>query len=313
MADALARLLEDVRPRGALFDRSAMPSPWSLRFDDDTPLAVAVMLRGHAWISAEGVPPVPIGPGDIAVLVRAGSYTVSDEPGTAPQAVVRGIQCTTTDGRPIDDVPELCSDRWDPDDSVSVLLKASFETRNSAGERVLQGLPPILTVAAATLPYTTVGAVADELARDRPGQQAVLERLLDLLVVTALREWLDRPDSPAPAWYRAHSDPVVGPALELLHARPAEPWTVTTLARHVAVARSTLARQFAALVGEPPMRYLARWRLCLATDLLRDTDDTVDAIARTVGYSSSYALSNAFNRVCGTRPTHVRARLDDPA
>lgn len=306
--DPLSRLLADVRPRGALFDRSWLPSPWSLRFDEDAPLALVTMLRGEGWVRAGDDAPVPIGRGDVAIVVGPRPFDVADQPGAAPQMIVRGDRCTTADGRAVDDVPDLCSERWDTATSTSVVLKGAFGTQSGVGERVLNGLPPVLTVAAGPSTTPTIDAIAHELAHDRPGQQAVLERQLELLLVTALREWLDRPGSEPPAWYRAQSDPVVGPALDLLHRRPAEPWTVTSLARHVAVSRSTFARRFTDLVGTAPMAYLASWRVCVAGDLLRETDETVGAIAARVGYANAYTLSSAFVRHHGIRPTTHRHR-----
>lgn len=120
-----------------------------------------------------------------------------------------------------------------------------------------------------------------------PGQQAIVERLLELVVATSLRDALGQPGSGVPAWYHAHDDIVVGAVLRMLHEQPAEPWTLASLARRLAVSRSTLARRFTELVGEPPMGYLACWRICLAADLLRDTDDTVASIARQVGYANA--------------------------
>jgi AraC-like DNA-binding protein len=304
--DPLSRLLDDVRPRGALFDRSWLPSPWSLRFDEGAPLSLVTMLRGDGWVQAGGGAPLRIGRGDVAILVGSRPYDVADQPGAPPQMIVRGDRCTTADGRTIDDVPDLCSDRWDAATSTSVVLKGAFGTQSGVGDRALHGLPPVLTVAADALPAPTIDTIAQELARDRPGQQAVLERLLEVLLVTALREWLDRPDSEPPAWYRAQADPVVGPALDLLHRRPAEPWTVTSLARHVAVSRSTFARRFTDLVGAAPIAYLASWRICLAGDLLRGTDESVGAIAARVGYANAYTLSSAFVRHHGVRPTTYR-------
>ena len=313
MNDPLARLLSDVRPRGALFDRSWLPSPWSMRFVDDGPLSLVTMLRGHGWVRAGAAEPVRIGRGDVAILIGPEPYEVADQPGTPPQMIVQGDLCSTAEGRAIDDTPDLCSDRWDSSTSTSVVLKGTFSTHSGVGDRVLHEMPPVLTVTADSLSTPMVDAIARELERDRLGQQAILERLLELLLVTALREWLDQPGSDRPAWYRAQDDPVVGPALALLHQRPTEPWTVTSLARHVAVSRSTFARRFTELVGVAPMAYLASWRVCLAGDLLRDTDESVGAIARQVGYANAYTLSAAFVRHHGVRPTtHRRAGPTPP-
>jgi AraC-like DNA-binding protein len=148
--------------------------------------------------------------------------------------------------------------------------------------------------------------LAEEIAKDDPGQEAVLDRLLDLLLIAVVRAWFNRPDADTPAWYRAQSDPVVGTALRMLHNNPAEPWTVASLAAQTGVSRAALARRFNDLVGEPPMSFLTGWRLALAADLLREPGTTVGSVAHQVGYSSPYALSTAFKRVRGISPKEHR-------
>jgi AraC-like DNA-binding protein len=149
--------------------------------------------------------------------------------------------------------------------------------------------------------------LAGEIVKDDPGQEAVLDRLLDLLLIAVLRAWLDRPEAAAPAWYRAQADPIVGRALGLLHHNPAHPWTVATLADEAGVSRATLARRFQDLVGEPPMSFLAGWRIALAADLLREPGSTIGSVAHQVGYSSPFALSAAFKRLRGISPAQHRA------
>lgn len=134
----------------------------------------------------------------------------------------------------------------------------------------------------------------------------MLDRLLDLVLVGALRDWFARPEAEAPGWYRASSDPVVGVALAAIHDAPQEPWTIERLAHRAHVSRATLARRFADLLGEPPMSYLAGWRLCTAADLLERGSDTLESVAHEVGYSSAYALSTAFHREFGVRPSKYR-------
>jgi AraC-like DNA-binding protein len=295
--DALSALLDDVRPRGAVFDRSLLAGAWSLCFAERPPLALAAMLRGDGWITPEGGEPIPIRAGDVAVVVGPAPYSISAAPDLPPLVLVEDPQrCAGTAGPVAADA-----------DGSAVLLTATYEVQGSVCDRILRGLPPVVVVGADTMPYPVVEIVAAELARHRPGRQAVLDRLLDLLLVTALREWLDRPGSGAPAWYQAREDPVVGVALQLMHDDPAHPWSVAELARRAAVSRSAFARRFTELVDEPPMSYLACWRLCLAADLLARTDATVDAIARRVGYANAYALSVAFKRVHGVRPGEHRA------
>jgi AraC-like DNA-binding protein len=110
-------------------------------------------------------------------------------------------------------------------------------------------------------------------------------------LITTLRAWFARPESHAPGWYRAQSDPVASHALRLIHEDPAYPWSVVELAQRVGVSRASLARRFTAVVGDAPMSYLTGWRITLAADLLRDTSDTVETIARRVGYANAFAPS----------------------
>ena len=307
MRDLLSDLLEDVRPHGALFDHSFLRPPWSLRFEHGAPLTLITLLHGNGWVTPEGEPSVPIVDGDVAIVVGLAPYTISDRPNAAPTLVVHGADvCTTLDGCGVQEVPDLCSLSSGDMDGSTVLLEARYQAEGSICDRVLRGLPRLLVVPSDVLPPPGVDMIVAELTRPRAGRQAILDRLLDLLLISTLREWLDTPSSSTPAWYRAQADPVVGPVLRLIHDDPAYSWTVGALADNVTVSRATLARRFSELVGEPPMSYLTCWRLCLAADLLERTDATVDAIARQVGYANAYALSVAFKRVNGIRPTDHR-------
>lgn len=299
----MSELLAEVRARAAVFRRTIMRPPWALRMAGGAPLTLATMLRGRAWIVPDRHEPVPVEAGDIAVVRGDVPYAVADDPATAPSLVV-----TSADYCPGSEGVEHTAVRTcgTPVDGAAVLLSGAFERRGELSERLLQALPAVLVVPAADCPHPSAEVLAEEVARERPGQQLVLDRLLDLMLVSALRSWFDNPDSDAPAWCRALDDPVVGAALRLLHDAPARPWTVAELAAGVGVSRAALARRFTALVGEPPMAYLTSWRIALAADLLRQTDHTVDAIARKVGYANAFALSVAFKRLRGTRPSEHR-------
>jgi AraC-like DNA-binding protein len=295
--DAVSDLLADVRARGAVFRQTIMRPPWALRMASGAPLTLATVLRGNAWVVPDGHDPVPIGVGDTAVVRGDVPYTVADDPASTPSLVVTEADYCP-DGAGIE--PRTCGT---PADGAAVLLSGAFERRGELSERLLHALPAVLVVPG---PSPPVEMLAGEITRDRPGQQLVLDRLLDLMLVAALRSWFDNPDTSAPAWCRALDDPVVGVALRLLHDTPAHPWTVAELAAKVGVSRAALARRFTAQVGEPPMAYLTSWRLALAADLLRETDHTVSTIARKVGYANAFALSVAFKRVRGIRPSEHR-------
>ncbi|MEV4889163.1 AraC family transcriptional regulator [Nonomuraea sp. NPDC055795] len=304
MEDALSSLLHDVRPAGALFDQSYVRAPWALRFLDWTPLTLLTMLSGEAWVTPEGGSPVRLGTQDVVVVRGPGPYTVADRPETAPMAVIHNAEvCTTPEGG---DAAGLAMCGYAGDLGSTVLLTGTFQVKGSVSQRVLDALPRVALVPAGDGRCATMDMIVAEISRDKPGQQAVLDRLLDLLLVSSLREWFDRPDSQAPSWYAAHSDQLIGRALRAIHEDPARPWTVEGLARVSGASRATFAQRFTELVGQPPMAYLTEWRICQAADLLASTDDTVDVIARQVGYSNAYALSVAFKRTLGIRPSQHR-------
>jgi AraC-like DNA-binding protein len=151
-----------------------------------------------------------------------------------------------------------------------------------------------------------ISLLAQEVTKDDPGQEVVLDRLLDLLLVAALRAWFSRPEADAPAWYLAQADPLVGRAIAMLQHHPEQRWTVASLANELGVSRALLARRFTELVGEPPMSFLTGWRLALAADLLKEPDTTIGTVAQQVGYSTPYALSSAFKRTYGVSPKQHR-------
>ncbi|MFE3455269.1 AraC family transcriptional regulator [Nonomuraea sp. NPDC059194] len=299
--DTLSDLLGEVRARGALFRQTIINPPWSLRMASGAPLTLATMLRGEAWIVPDEGEPVPIRVGDIAIVRGHAPYTVADDPSTPPRFTVGSADyCAGADG--IEAGTRTCGEL---SDDSALLLSGAYETRGEVSERLLQALPEVLVLSDADCPCPMLDLVTEEIAKDRPGQQLMLDRLLDMMLLSTLRGWFDRGD--APAWYRALDDPVIGQALRLLHDNPAHPWTVAGLAAKVGVSRAALARRFTTQVGEPPMAYLAGWRIALAADLLRETDDTVGSIARKVGYANTFALSVAFKRLRGVTPSGHRA------
>ncbi len=306
--DALADLLDGVRARGALFSKSVMSPPWSVRFAHGSPLTLVTMVRGQAWIAPEHGDPLPLVAGDTAILCAPGPHTIANPVDAAVSCtVLDGNRCVGPDGEPLPEEPALGMRTYGHStDSRDLLLSGTYEVTGDMSRRLLATLPPAVVVSADECYGQLDELIAVEIDCPAPGQQLVLDRLLDLALITKLRTWFDRPGATPPAWYTAMADPVVGQALRLLHNQPAHPWTVADLAERCRVSRATLARDFRALVGVPPMSYLADWRVGRAADLLRETDTTVEAVARRVGYSNAFALSTAFKRLRGTTPTEHR-------
>lgn len=313
--DELAGLLDGPRARGAFLLRVLLASPWSLRIEDEAPLTLVLAVRGAAHVLSEDAEPVRLSTGDAAVVLGPARYTVADPPDTPARIVIGPDQrCTTLHGRPLRETLARGVRTWGDEAELSTteMLVGTYRGGGEVGRRLLGALP---SVAALRAPDTAAEPVAalttllrTEIDRDAPGQEVVLDRLLDLLLIAVLRAWLARRGAEAPGWFRARADPVAGRALGLLHSAPGRPWTVAALAAECGCSRSVLARRFTGLVGEPPMAYLTGLRLAMAADLLRDGDATLEAVARTVGYGSSFALSTAFKRAYGLSPAEYRRR-----
>jgi AraC-like DNA-binding protein len=308
--DAIAGLLDGPRAREAFLLRSTLAAPWALRIEDEAPLTVMAVVRGSAYVIGEGAAPVALRDGDVAVLRGPDHYTIADDPATLPQVRIEpGQICTGLDGGGVELVESMgCGIRtWgNGPDGPTELLTGTYQLHGAVSQRLLRVLPALLVLRGDEWDCPIVPLLAHEIVKDEPGQEAVLDRLLDVLLIAVLRAWFARPEAEAPDWYRASSDPVVGRALRLLHHDPALPWTVEKLAREAGVSRAALARRFSGLVGEPPMSFLAGWRIALAADLLLEPGATIGSVAHEVGYGSPFALSTAFKRVRGISPQQHR-------
>ncbi|WP_328391252.1 AraC family transcriptional regulator [Nocardia sp. NBC_00416] len=304
--DALAGLLEGPRARGAFLLRSLLSPPWSLRIQDESPLTLAAVIRGRAWTVTDDGGQYLLEAGDVAVFRGPRPYTVADDPATDPQILIHpGQVTTTTDGEVLCETMSLGVRQWGNDPAgETVLVTGSYEQAGAVSRRLLRALPEVLVVPRGRSDDRVLDLLVDETVKDLPAQSAVLDRLLDLLLIATLRTWFSGAE--APAWYHAYSDPTVGKALRLLQHNPAHGWTVAELAGAVGASRAALARRFTEMVGEPPMAFLTEWRLDLAADLLQGTDHTVEAVARQVGYGSAFALSTAFKRHFGVSPREHR-------
>ena len=307
--DDLAALLDGPRARGAFLLRCLLDPPWSVRLEDEAPLSLTAVVRGHLWLMPDDGDPVRMGPGDLAVMRGSGHATIADDPTTPVQAVIHpGQVCRTPDGRELHEEMHQGVRSWgNSATGATVLLTGAYAFDGEVGGRLLRALPPVVVLARDQLDTPLVDLLGAELLRDDPGQQAVLDRLLDLLLIAVLRAWFDRPEADPPGWFAAQADPVVGPALRLLQHHPEQPWTVAGLAAAAGTSRATFARRFHDLVGTPPMAFLTEWRLSLAADLC-SSPHTVAAVARQVGYSTPFALSTAFTRARGISPRDTALR-----
>lgn len=287
-----------------------MNPPWSLRIQDEAPLTVVALVQGTAWVVFDGDEPQALGPGDVAIIRGPLPYTVADEPYSPPHVVIHpGQVCTTPDGESLAAQMDLGVRTWGNCATGSTkMLTGTYTTDGEISQRLLDSLPTMIVVPHDTWDTPLIQLLADEIGNDAPGQEVVLDRLLDLLLIAALRTWFARAEAETPAWFHAHGDSVIGPSLRMLTNEPTHPWSVASLAAAAGMSRASFARRFNEVVGEPPMTFLAGWRLALAADLLREPDATVTSVARRVGYNSPFTFSTAFKRLHGVSPKAHRDR-----
>lgn len=304
VVDVFDDLIRGVRAHGSLFGSALLTPPWSLHFADGAPLTLCTVLGGSGWIVPSRGEPEPLRDRDTVVVRGSVTFSFVDVVGTRAEPVVCGEHCA---GPGQGGTRHRRGWRDTADGGGTALIVGSYPARGEINGRVLEALPKVLRVDGGGTGDGVLDHLAAEVAIDRPGQQVVLDRLLDWMLVCTLREWFDRPGGEPPAWWSAQHDPVVGESLRRLHAEPAAPWTVAALADRARVSRSTLAKRFAEVMGEPPLAYLTRWRMTLAAEMLVERSSvTVADVARSVGYSDPFGFSAAFKRVRGVNPSEYR-------
>ena len=305
--DALTGVLAVAGVRGTIAATVNAAEPWGLTLDAIPAAAFHAVAEGAAWLRVHGNGDnsgIWLAPGDIILLPGGAAHTLASAPAArtqpwsrlaAAQALAPGGEISVGTGT-----------------AQTRIMCASYHQDPAVTLPLLTLLPEVLHIPASRANAgldATLRLLAHELAQPQPGAAAILNRLVDILLVQVLRIWLTTVSGPGPAsWLSALADPVAGPALAALHAHPGRPWTVESLAASVGVSAATLARRFTAMVGQPPAAYLTRWRMDLAAQRLRDTDDTVAAIARSLGYTSEYAFNRAFTRHRRIPPGRYRSQ-----
>ncbi|MFD0265115.1 AraC family transcriptional regulator [Streptomyces sp. NPDC127106] len=316
--DVISDAISAVRVGRPSAQRARVRGRWCTRFDPYDGAGFHVVLEGSCWLLPDGGPPVSLGAGDAVLLPHGTGHVMADSPADAA-AVARAVPFepgpdgTRSGTLSVSEGPDGRGGPDGPDrqDGPGVeVLCGKYRLDRSRVHPLMLELPAVVHLPNRVGSHPELRAAIDllggELGGTRPGSAMAVPSLLDLLLVYMIRAWTA--DGSRGSWPAALGDPVAAAALRALHADPAAPWTGARLAAQAGVSRATLARRFTALVGRPPMAYLAWWRLTYAAALLRDTADPLATIARRVGYGTAYAFSHAFSREFGTTPGRYRAR-----
>ncbi|MFJ2758081.1 AraC family transcriptional regulator [Nocardioides sp. NPDC087217] len=298
---SLDLLMDGPRAQAAFLLKAVFAGEWSITAEDEVPLTVIAIARGEAvFTDCEG--PQDVAAGDVIVCRGPATYVIADSADRpADIRILPGQVCVDPSGALLAEELALGVRTWGNSRSpeATVMLIGTYERETSVGSLLLSRLPT--SVVLRGFDTAVLDLLSAELVREEAGQAALLDRLLDVLVVKAVREVL----SASPA---LPADNAVAAVLRAMEQHPQLPWTVAGLGEQVGLSRAALARRFTEHVGEPPLAYLTRWRLALAADLLIGTDLTLSAIAARVGYANPFALSAAFKRLHGTSPTSFRSR-----
>ena len=304
--DPIGGVLADLRIRGVFYCRAEVTAPWGVEMPAlDGCMSFHVVTEGSSVLEVDGVQTV-LGPGDLALVPHGRGHLLR----SAADARIAG----RADLLPQQFLGEHYSVlRLDGGGARTGMVCGVVQPARPGAAHLLDLLPPVLHVDGRGAEgggrlRVLLGLLGDEARHDRPGSEAVVTRLADVVVIQAVRAWLDTAAT-GPGWLRALRDPQVGRVVAQLHREPGTAWTLTRLAREARMSRSSFAARFTELAGEPAMHYVARWRMHLATVALAD-GARVGELARQLGYESEAAFSRAYKRVVGVSP--VTAARRDP-
>jgi AraC-like DNA-binding protein len=324
--DVLSDLLRSVRVRGAVFYYVNCRDDWASEAPPAGEIAQAVMpgcehvmayhmiAKGSGWAAVGGMAPVRLSAGDVVVFPQGDRHVMSSAPGVEPlRQTAEWVFSTSNEAKPIaiayhHGVMEAGA-LLPPAEAEMVLVCGFLGCDLRPFNPLISALPPLLHVPASRdgeWVERVIDKAVSEYHDPRPGSDAVLERLSEMMFVDAARRYLETLPDDATGWLAGLRDRYVGKALALLHERPDRDWSVEDLAREVGLSRSALHERFLRYVGHTPMHYLANWRVQQGARLLRESNRKVAAIALDVGYDSEAAFSRAFKRLVGMPPAAWR-------
>jgi len=309
-ADPLGEALHLLRLTGSVYARSELTAPWGI---DLPPLEGHMMFHvvtaGRCWLEADGSAPLLLERGSLVLVPHGLGHRLVDEPGRA--------------AIPFFDLPiQRITERYEflahgGGGAACRLICVCVRFDHAAAERLIDALPPVVHLDAwdggdDRWLTDTLRFIAREAETLRPGGETVITRLADVLVIQMVRHWIEHATEVDSGWLAALRDDRLGRAIAAIHREPGADWTLAGLARAAAMSRSAFAARFTEVVGEPAMRYLARWRLDLARAALKECDDAVGRVAERFGYRSEAAFARAFKREFGVSPGSDR-RAPGPA
>jgi len=289
--DPLSDVIAILRPHAAISKPITARGQWGVRYEAYDQPGFALVLDGECWLALDGRAPVRLGRGDFVLLPATPAFSMASRPGAAcvaAQPTASAVRHGDAEGEP-----------------DFRMMGGSFQIERANAPLLIALLPDMVHVRAAdtTALSRIIGLIRDECAADRPGGEMILQRLLEVMLIEALRrETVGEEGSFEAGLLGGLRDPAVAKAMRAIHAEVGRRWTVANLAQIACMSRSAFAARFRAAVGCAPMEYLARWRMARARDALGRGGVPLDRLAEEVGYESASAFSTAFRRHVGCAP-----------
>jgi AraC-like DNA-binding protein len=314
--DVLSEVLRAVRLDGAMFYNAEFSAPWAARSIDARTVTSSLspnsqhviifhlLTEGRAYANVEGDDrPIPLNAGDILIVPHGDAHILGNGPSVTPVDREQVLEQVLSQG--------LKVSRMGGGGEITKFVCGYMACEPQLSRVFLGGLPPILKVsirddASGQWLENSIRHSVDNVDPLRPGDQTVLAKLSEVLFVETLRRYIAMLPPEQTGWLAGVRDPEIGKALALLHRKPADPWTIASLANEVGISRSALAERFRRYLSETPMAYLTRWRLQLGTQMLTSTSNSVAHIAGEVGYESEPSFNRAFKREFGLPPAQFR-------
>ena len=313
--DVLSEVLKLVTLKGAVFFNAEFSDPWCVRSPASRLIAERfgpgqrhviiyhLLTEGVAWAEVEPGRRVALGPGDIVIFPHGDPHLMGNGRPVTPVDNAQQLDRILSEG--------LSVTRIGGGGALTRFVCGYMVCEPQLSRVVLSGLPPMLRIpirndAAGVWLENSIRFSVANASSSNAGSEAVLAKLSEVLFIEALRRYVGRLSDAETGWLAGSRDPHVGRALGLLHARPAQSWTIGSLAQSVGVSRAVLAERFHYFLGEPPITYLTRWRLQLAARLLSTTSRSVVDVATEVGYYSQAAFNRAFKRAYALPPARYR-------
>jgi AraC-like DNA-binding protein len=300
--DAVSDALRSLNVRSSVFCVSDMGAPWAFAVDGADVAKFHLVVTGSAWLRIDGRDPLPLGTGDLVILPRGQTHTIADDPATPVVALEQILR---------DHPPGASQIQHGGPGPRTRLLCGGFSVAGAAPDALLVAVPDVVRVDCADVAVAPwlepiLAMLSAEADGGQLGSSAVVAKIADVFLTQALRAWFVAADRAGLLVTGEVRDKPIAAAVHEIHSRPAEPWTLELLASRVGLARTALVTRFRALVGETPMRYLARVRLHQAAGYLATSQLTIDQIVHLVGYGDVPAFSRAFKREFGLAPGAYR-------